>query len=231
MQQLLLLHGAAGSKQRLQPLKDHLSRDFDVYSMNFSGHGGEPFPEETFSIEMFAMDVINFMNKNEIRQIHIFGYSMGGFVALYLAAHYPERVLSVFTLGTKFNWNRDTVKMQVKLLDAEVIEEKLPEYAREMEQIHAPNDWKEMLEKTIEMLKIMGKKNPLGDDDLQGLEIPVLIGMGDRDNMVIIEESVFSFRLLKKGQLFIMPDTPHPITRVRQDRLASEIRQFVGKVD
>lgn len=223
---LLILHGAAGSKKRFERLREPLEVHFDLYRMNFSGHGGEPMPDSPFSIELFAKDVIHFLNSNEIRTINIFGYSMGGFVALYLASNYPERVQKVFTLGTKFNWNKETVKQQIRLLDPDIIKEKLPDYASELEDLHKPNDWIEVIRKTAEMLTELGKKNALTEKDLSDLEIPVLIGMGDRDNMVIIEESVFSYRLLKKGQLLIIPDTPHPIHNVSTDVLCKEICRF-----
>lgn len=223
----MILHGAAGSKERFEKLAESLKDKFDVYRMNFSGHGGEPIPEEPFSTELFAKDVINFLNNNEVRQVNIFGFSMGGFVGLYLASHFPERVLKVFTLGTKFNWTKETVKQQVKLLDPETITEKIPAYAEELKQLHHPNNWIEVIEKTVEMLTEMGKKNPLSDTDLIGLEIPVLIAMGDRDNLVIIEESVFSFRLLIKGQFLVIPNTPHPVHNVDVDILSGQITRFM----
>ena len=185
-------------------------------------------PAGPFSVDLFAKDVIRFLNSHEIRKINIFGYSMGGFVALYLASHYPDRVQRVFTLGTKFNWNKETVKQQIRLLDASVIKEKLPHYAEELRQIHHPNDWVEVINKTVEMLKKLGKKNPLSEEDLNQLEIPVLIGMGDRDNVVIIEESIYSYRLLKKGELLILPNTPHPIHNVNVDSLSREIIRFMN---
>jgi len=225
-EKLLILHGAAGSKDRFEKLSALLEKYFDVFRLNFSGHGGETIPEEIFSIELFSRDVIAFLNKHEIRQINIFGYSMGGFVAIYLASNFPERVSKIFTLGTKFNWSKETVKQEIKLLDVEVIEAKLPAYADELRTLHEPNDWKTVIAKTIEMLKEIGKKNPLTDKDLSDLDIPVLIGMGDRDNMVIIEESVFSYRLLKKGQLLILPDTPHPIHNADVKLLSLEMKRF-----
>jgi pimeloyl-ACP methyl ester carboxylesterase len=227
-QKLLILHGAAGSKKRFDSIAKALESKFDVYRMNFSGHGGESMPNEPFSIELFSRDVIKFMNSHELRQVNIFGFSMGGFVGLYLAAHHPERVLKVVTLGTKFNWNKETVRQQVRLLDPATIKEKLPAYAEELKLLHEPNDWEEVIKKTTEMLTDMGRKNPLSEDDLTKLEIPVLIGMGDRDNLVIIEESVYSYRLLKKGQLFIIPDTPHPIHNVNIDSLSREIERFIS---
>ena len=39
---VLLLHGALGSTTQLDSLKDSLSKNYKVYSLNFEGHGGRP---------------------------------------------------------------------------------------------------------------------------------------------------------------------------------------------
>ena len=91
MNSLLLLHGAIGAKDQLQPIAEQLKNTFDVHTLNFSGHGGEPMPS-SFSIEQFAGDVLLFLKQNNISKTNIFGYSMGGYVALYLAKHHPDRL-------------------------------------------------------------------------------------------------------------------------------------------
>ena len=92
MKHLLLLHGALGSLEQFDELETRLSKKFIVHTLNFSGHGGLPIPEEGFSIELFAKDVLNYLNNKKIDSINIFGYSMGGYVALYLAVHHPNPV-------------------------------------------------------------------------------------------------------------------------------------------
>ena len=54
MQHLILLHGALGSKEQLQPLATTLQNTFHVHSFNFSGHGGRPFAEIAVSKKIFA---------------------------------------------------------------------------------------------------------------------------------------------------------------------------------
>ena len=80
MHKLLLLHGAIGAKDQLQPLAQALKNDYEVHALNFSGHGGEQMPN-SFSIELFANDVLTYLDKTNIQKINIFGYSMGGYVA------------------------------------------------------------------------------------------------------------------------------------------------------
>src|SRR6478672_5186908 len=104
MQHLLLLHGAIGAKDQLQPLANALKDKYTLHTINFSGHGGEAFPNEPFSMELFANDVLHYMQQNNIEQVNIFGYSMGGYVAMYLAKHHPQKINKLITLATKFHW-------------------------------------------------------------------------------------------------------------------------------
>lgn len=43
MQPLLLLHGAIGATDQLEPLAAELNSYYDVHMLNFPGHGEEEF--------------------------------------------------------------------------------------------------------------------------------------------------------------------------------------------
>lgn len=227
MQHILLLHGAIGSKAQLCKLQEKLAGSFLVHSLNFSGHGGFGVSNEAFSIELFASEVIAFLDKKGIESIHIFGYSMGGYVAMYLAKHHRERIKRLITLATKFNWNETIAAQEIKMLNAARIEEKLPDFAAALQKRHAPGNWKTVLEKTAVMLTEMGKDNPLKATDYPAVENPVLLMLGDRDKMVTLDETVEVYKKLPKGQLAILPNTAHPIEMVNTDRLVFEIRSFL----
>jgi pimeloyl-ACP methyl ester carboxylesterase len=227
MENILLLHGAIGSAEQLAPLEKKLSDSFLTYSLNFSGHGGSCFAEEPFSIKLFAEEVISFLNEKKINSIPVFGYSMGGYVALYLSKYYPERVQKIITLGTKFNWDETIASNETKMLDSTKIEEKLPEFAGSLQKRHAPNDWKTVLEKTTNMLTEMGKDNPLKTATYKDIPHPVLVMLGDRDKMVSMQETVEVYKNLPNAQLAVLPDTAHPIEMVNTGRLAFEIRSFL----
>src|SRR5689334_2045722 len=101
MKPLLLLHGAIGSYEQIRPLRNDLLSTYQTHSFNFSGHGGGDMPD-TFSIKLFVQQVHDWVKKKQLEKVNIFGYSMGGYVGLYLASHHPEMVSSVITLATKF---------------------------------------------------------------------------------------------------------------------------------
>src|SRR6185436_6771769 len=81
---ILLLHGAIGSKNQLTPLLPFLNKEFDIHTLNFPGHGGDEISDEPFSISYFAGEVLKYFDQKNISSLYIFGYSMGGYVALYL---------------------------------------------------------------------------------------------------------------------------------------------------
>ena len=221
-----MLHGAIGSSVQLESLADLLTDDFKVSLLNFSGHGGKPVTNEKFSIEMFAEDVLYFIDKGRLEGINIYGYSMGGYVALYIARHYPGKINKIFTTATKFNWNEDTSLKESKLLNPEIISEKIPKFAEQLSERHSPEDWKIVLNKTAEMMIGLGKNNLLKDKDYLQIENEILLSVGDRDNMVSIEETVDVYRKLKNGSLLILPGTPHPIEKINAERLANEMKKF-----
>lgn len=228
MQQILLLHGAIGAANQLSLLQEELADSFSVYRLNFKGHGGSPYAAAPFSIKLFAAEVIAFLDKKEISSIPVFGYSMGGYVAMYLAKYHPERVNKIITLATKFNWNETIAANETKMLNAGKIETKLPDFAAALQKRHAPNDWKTVLEKTAAMLIKMGKDNPLKPEDYPAILHPVLLMLGDRDKMVTLDETVEVYKNLPKAQLTILPNTAHPLEMVNQARLAYEIRSFLS---
>ena len=130
MQQILLLHGAIGAADQFSLLQEELADSFTVHSLNFRGHGSSPFVAASFSIELFASEVIGFLDKQEIKSINIVGYSMGGYIAMYLATHHPERINKIITLATKFRWDETIALHETKMLNAGKIEEKLPDFGK-----------------------------------------------------------------------------------------------------
>ncbi len=213
MATILLLHGAIGSEEQLFPLRDKLSDSNQVHSMNFSGHGGKEI-SHPFSIKYFAEEVVAFLQQHQIERVTIFGYSMGGYVALYLARHLPLIVERVITLATKFDWNPEIAAKEVKLLQPEIIEQRLPKFAETLQQRHFPQDWKQVMQNTAAMMLEMGQENPLTSEDMAMISCPVLLMIGDRDKMVSIEETLAVYRKLPNAQFTVLPKTQHLIEQV-----------------
>jgi esterase/lipase len=228
MQHILLLHGAIGAKDQLKPLADELASGYTIHLLNFAGHGGEQMPEAEFSISLFTQQVLDYLDNRNIERVCLFGYSMGGYVAMHLASLYPGRISKLITLATKFHWDEQISAREVKMLDPVKIEEKVPAFASELRERHQPVAWQTVLDKTAALLLSLGKENVLKAEDIVSIKLPVLLLLGDRDKMVSLEETVTVFKQLPDGRMALLPGTPHPIEQVLVKRLAFEIREFAG---
>lgn len=223
---LLLLHGALGSQSHFDTLKTHLSIHYNVFTLNFEGHGGRTCTRE-FTIDGFTENVVDFLNENDIEKAHIFGYSMGGYVALHLASLHPERVLRIMTLGTKFDWTPESAGHEAKMLNPDKIQEKIPAFAKQLQERHAPNDWKELLSKTAALMLDLGNGKRLSNDQLSQIENKILISIGSLDNMVSKEESADAADHLPNGEFKIIDQFKHPIEKVDVNQLSEIIIEFI----
>lgn len=229
MQHVLLLHGAIGAKDQLLPLAETLASDFYVHRLNFMGHGGEPMPDKAWSIDLFAQQVLAYL-QNSIptgERAYLFGYSMGGYVGMYINRHYPGKLVKTITLATKFHWDEQGAHKEVQLLNPETILKKVPAFAEQLEKRHTPHDWKLVLEKTAAMLLAMGKDNPLKPEDYGHITTPCLLLLGDRDKMVGLDETVNVFRKLPAGQMGILPGTAHPLEQVDIQQVSALVKKFI----
>jgi len=224
MHPVLLLHGALGSKTQLDPLKTALEESgCEVYSLNFSGHGGEPF-RDPFGIERFAQDVLHFQKEKGLKTTHVFGYSMGGYVALWLAYKYPDRVGKIVTLGTKFDWSPDAAEREVKKVNPDKIEEKIPAFARILQSRHAPHDWKALLHKTAQMMTQLGAGPLLTIEILKTIPHQVSVLLGDLDDMADLTFSQSVAEALPNGKFTLLEKTPHALEKVDIQLLQENIR-------
>jgi pimeloyl-ACP methyl ester carboxylesterase len=221
MNPILLLHGALGSKTQLDPLKSSLEKQGrTVFLINFSGHSGVPFAP-TFGIEAFSNDVLKFLQTFSIKRADIFGYSMGGYVALWFAHQHPEKAGKIVTLGTKFDWDPGSAEKETRKLNPEKIEEKVPAFARILQNRHAPNDWKELLRRTAEMMTGLGAKPLLTEAVFKSITQEVEILLGDQDDMADRSYTEHVSKLIPNSRFELLMNTPHPIEKVELSCITS----------
>ena len=221
-QNLLLLHGALGSKSQFNRVLDELSKTFTVHALNFEGHGGSDTANQ-FSISLFTQNVLDYLQENAINQTAIFGYSMGGYVALNVALKAPKKVKKIGTLGTKFAWDLEAAQKEVQLLNPSVIEQKVPQFAKQLQELHKPQDWKKVMNKTAQMMLNMAQGAKLVDSDFKKIAQPVSIGIGSLDKMVTYQESQYVTTLLQNATLVKLEGVKHPIDLVESDELIGYI--------
>lgn len=229
MKSIILLHGALGSSKQFNELKSLLSDKYKVYSFDFEGHGGIPL-SKSFTIESFSDNLVDFIQKNEIYKPVIFGYSMGGYVALYTESQQPGFIGEIITLGTKFHWTPASAKKEIELINPVKIKEKVPQFAKYLQSIHAPGDWEEMMLNTQQLMRLLGDKPLLTAELLAKVQIPVTLLLGEIDSMVSKEETELIWEMIPKGRIEIVNGIPHPIQMIEGEKIKVMIDSVVFRV-
>jgi pimeloyl-ACP methyl ester carboxylesterase len=224
MLNLILLHGALGHNDVFKPFQEELSKYFTIHTPLFSGHGTIEIPEDGITIEKYTQELKEYIEREHLKDVYIFGHSMGGYVALCYASQYPSTLHSIMTLGTKFDWTEEQALKESRMLNPDIIAEKIPKYAQLLENQHG-SKWKRLLPAIAEMMISLGKNPPL-KDNLATIPVPVQIMVGDQDNMVTIEESVKVYKSLSNARLAVIPNTKHPMDKVRSHVLLNTMKDF-----
>lgn len=212
-QNLILLHGALGSALQFKELANLLKPTFNVFTYDFDGHGFGT-DTNTMSVQLFSEKLSQFVRQNKLEQARVFGYSMGGYVALTAQANYGNMFSQIITLGTKFDWSPAIAEQEIKMIDPEKIEEKIPTFAAYLASIQAPKDWKKVLLQTQELMRSLGNNPLLSSEILARIDIPVRMCVGELDKMVSVEETNVVQQQILHAAIEIVKDVPHPIQQI-----------------
>jgi pimeloyl-ACP methyl ester carboxylesterase len=90
---LVLVPGLAMSAEDWSPLLRELSTGHRTYALDLLGYGGSDRPlDADYSVRQQAVVLRGFLDALALRSPDLLGISMGGWIALHLAAEHPERV-------------------------------------------------------------------------------------------------------------------------------------------
>lgn len=89
---VLYLHGLGARWSIFRPMMRRLAQVGTHYALDLRGHGDSDWTSDDYSIESFGEDVAEFIREVCGGKVSVFGHSLGGWVALYVAATYPELV-------------------------------------------------------------------------------------------------------------------------------------------
>lgn len=202
-----------------------LEKHYELHALNFSGHGGNTVSSAGFSIAVFAQEAHQYLEQNNLEKTHVFGYSMGGYVAVYMAYLHPEKMGKIFTLGTKWEWNPEVSTREAQRLQPEVVLEKVPKWAKSLEKLHGAS-WPNLMQHTAQMMLDMGAHPPLSQSQFEQIATPVLLTVGDKDQMVSIDETRHMSHVLPHAQCIVLKEVPHPIELIDASFLAERLHDF-----
>lgn len=99
---MLLLHGNGESSDIFAQQFPFFTKHFRVIALDTRGHGKSDLGVERLTFKQIATDILALLDKERIQRIHVLGFSDGGNLGLYLAAHHPDRIASLVAMGANY---------------------------------------------------------------------------------------------------------------------------------
>lgn len=97
---LLLIHGNFSSSLHYTPLLERLPKDIRVIAPDLRGYGDSSYYRRIHSLKELADDMALFLEAKRIHEVDVVGWSLGGGVALEMAAHYPNVVKKMVLINS-----------------------------------------------------------------------------------------------------------------------------------
>lgn len=99
---LVFLHGLASQSHMFDRVAPLLADDFRVIAFDQRGHGESSKPDDGYDFATVSADLESLFDALNIKRAILAGHSWGGNVALYFAAHFPERVHALVLIDGGF---------------------------------------------------------------------------------------------------------------------------------
>jgi pimeloyl-ACP methyl ester carboxylesterase len=214
---LVLLHGAYMTIDTFGEVLLLLAEGRQVIAVELQAHGRTADIDRPLRYEFMADDIAALLRHLGIEQADIFGYSIGGAVALQVAIRHPEVVRKLVVTSA----SNTSDGMHPELLESlpSITPEAFAGSPIEEEYLRTapnPDDFPTLVAK-LKQLDLEPFAWP--PEDIRGIAAPTLLIVGDSD-AVRLEPTVELFRLLgggvmgdlaglPKSQLAVLPGTSH----------------------
>ncbi|MBB5079038.1 alpha/beta fold hydrolase [Nonomuraea endophytica] len=215
---LLLLHGGLFNIDlQFGPLLPGLAATRQVIAADFQAHGRTNDIDRPLTVAGLASDVVGLLGHLNVPQVDVFGFSVGGAVALHLAIRNPELVRKAVISSVSFHprgdrsENTDAVgEMTVDMIAGTPMEQDYLAKSPHPERLQI-------------LLDKLGAFDPgfagWSDDEVRAIAAPTLLTVGDCD-AVKLDHAVEFLRLrggdvngdftgVPASQLAVFPGTTH----------------------
>jgi pimeloyl-[acyl-carrier protein] methyl ester esterase len=226
---LLFIHGWSFNSGIWKGQIEHLRDQFQIIAVDLRGHGKSGAGKAKLTLEQFASDLAHLVERLELREVNLLGWSMGGSIALRLSLSCPERMKSLILVSTtpsliqREGFPHALPPVVVKRLRVQVTRSHRKALKAFRDMILSPEE--EELD-TIDTIKnnlsheINGSKETaeeslasLMEEDLRNslyrISLPTLIIHGDRDRICLPGAALFLRERLSNAKLLILKGCGH----------------------
>lgn len=219
---LVLLHGGLLTIElSFGAVVPALAQHHRVIAVELQGHGRTADVDRPLTFDQLAADVVGLLDHLGIEQADVFGFSLGGLTTYQLLVDHPGRIGRAVVASADHRNDRG----------GEIHPERLPTEAdfAAMRDAYAavapdPAHFEAFAEKVVALVHGFAGWT---DDQLRGIDVPVLVLIGDTD-FVLVPNAAEAAELLAHGQLAVLPGTTH-IDVTRNESVPVIVESFLRR--
>ncbi len=244
---VLLLHGFPLDRSMWEHQRQALRRSYRVIAPDLRGHGQSDSPDGIYPVDEMADDVVELLDTLKISEpIVVGGLSMGGYVALSLAARDLKRLRGLMLLNTRAGADSaETARIREELAQeidrtgdvGPIIETMLPRLFSASTLKNQPG----LVEQIRGVMSRTSAKGVAGTlrglavrpdrtADLHRIDIPALVISSQDDALIPLSESKAMAEALPAAELVVIPEAGHLSPIENPTATNAAILRFLGSL-
>jgi 3-oxoadipate enol-lactonase len=239
---VIFIHGFPFDKSSWQPQISKLQESYRVIAYDQRGFGKSTADNSEFSMDLFADDLIDFMDALQIPKAIVCGLSMGGYILLNAVNRYPGRFQRIILADTQCNNDTPEGKEKRFKTIAQIEESGLKEFAEGFlknvftnESIEKNLPEVDQIRKTVlatPVATITSALKALANRDetcriLGNIDIPTLILCGKDDVITPVAKSEFLKQGIKSSAFYVIDNAAHLSNLEQPEVFNKHISNFI----
>ncbi|MET0235516.1 MAG: alpha/beta fold hydrolase [Kibdelosporangium sp.] len=238
---IVLVHGHPFDRSMWHPQVEHFSRTHRVITPDLRGYGESTVVPGTTTLDVFAQDIADLLDRLEVPRIVLGGLSMGGQIVMEFARLFPDRLLGMLLADTFPGAETPEGRIVRNETADRLLREGMGPFAEEVlwKMVRPGND-----EAAAHVLRMMKNAPPEGaaaalrgraerpdyTELLRGISVPTLVAVGRDDEYTPVAEAERMHSLIPGSTLSVIEDAAHMPNLERPVEFDKAFQQLLNTV-
>jgi pimeloyl-ACP methyl ester carboxylesterase len=219
---VVFLHGGLANTDYWGNQVKAVAAHHTVILIDSRGHGRSTRDARPYGYDLMADDVVAVLNALKISKADVVGWSDGAILGLDLALRHKDRVGKVFAFAANTVTSGVVEGVEKNPTFAAYIERAGHEYA---EHSATPKEYDAFVD---QVSKMWANEPNWTDDQLKGIDTPVLVVDGDHDEAIKRAHTEYIAATIPHAGLLILPNVSHFAFLQDPDQFNFAILHFLG---
>jgi pimeloyl-ACP methyl ester carboxylesterase len=216
---LLIIHGNGGSINNFLYQIPYFSKKYQVILADSRAQGKSVDPTDSLSYEMMTDDLNALLDKLQLKDCYVIGWSDGGIEGLMLAMRHPDKVKKLAVTGANL-WPDTTAVDPFVYKWAMTMNKKMSDSLKK-----APSP---KLKNEVKLLHLLTYEPHIKVDQLHKITCPTLVIGGDHD-VLLPKHTMLIAESIPKSYLWIIPNSGHSTPIYYKEQFNEVVGDFFAK--